>query len=96
MSVDVKARNWNYDKNFANKFLELFGDDNEPQWLEVASTIIDGINYFEDEQETLNKVYAIKSDYSKNYIDNIWIELKNKNLVHNESGIKLNNAFSVF
>jgi uncharacterized protein YwgA len=96
MSVDVKSGNWNYDKNFANKFLELFGGDKEPQWLEVASTIIDSTNYFEDEQETLNKVYAIKSDYSKNYIDNIWIELKNKNLVQHESGIKLNNVFSVF
>jgi uncharacterized protein YwgA len=96
MSVDVKSGNWNYDKNFANKFLELFGGDKEPQWLEVASTIIDSTNYFEDEQETLNKVYAIKSDYSKNYIDNIWIELKNKNLVQHESGIKLNNILPGF
>jgi hypothetical protein len=62
----------------------------------VASTIIDSINYFEDEQETLNKVYAIKSDYSKNYIDNIWIELKNKSWVQHESSIKLNNVFPVF
>jgi transposase-like protein len=51
MSVDVKARNWNYDKNFAIKFLESFGDK-EPQWLEVAYTIIDSTNYFADEQET--------------------------------------------
>jgi uncharacterized protein YwgA len=95
MSVDVKAKNWNYDKNFANKFLELFGDK-EPQWLEVASTIIDSINYFEDEQETLNKVYAIKSDYSRNYIDDVWNELKDKNLVQYKTGLKLNNRLSVF
>lgn len=95
MSVDVKARNWNYDNTFAKRFLSLFGDK-EPQWLEVASTIIDSTNYFEDEQETLNKVYAIKSDYSKNYIDDVWIELKNKGLVQYESGLKLNNILSVF
>ena len=90
MSVDVKSGNWNYDKIFTAKFLELFGDK-EPQWLEVASTIIDSTNYFEGEQETLNKVYAIKSDYSNDYIDDVWNELKNKSLVHKESGIKLNN-----
>lgn len=90
MSVDVKSGNWNYDKNFANKFLELFGDK-EPQWLELASTIIDSTNYFEDEQETLNKVYAIKSDYSRSYIDDVWNDLKNKILIQYKSGLKLNN-----
>ncbi|MDF0680255.1 MAG: hypothetical protein P0116_04755 [Candidatus Nitrosocosmicus sp.] len=58
MSVDVKAGFWNFDKIFANKFLALFGDK-EPQWLEVASTLLDNINYFESENETLIKVYAI-------------------------------------
>jgi uncharacterized protein YwgA len=95
MSIEVKAQKWNCDKIFANKFLTLFGDK-EPGWLEVASTIIDNTKYFEDEQETLNKIYAIKSDYSKNYIDNVWTDLKNINLVQNESVLKLNNILPGF
>lgn len=95
MSVDVKARNWNYDNIFANKFFPLFGDK-VPQWLEVASTIIDCTNHFEDEEETLKKVYAIKSDYSKKYIDDVWTELKNKGLVQFEPGLNLSNFLSAW
>ena len=95
MSVDIKAGNWNYDKNFAIKFLALFGDK-EPQWLEVAPTFLDSTNYFENEDETLNKVYAIKSDYSRSYIDEVWNDLKNKSLVHYESGLKLSNLLPGF
>jgi len=95
MSVDVKAGNWHHDKIFANKFLALFGDK-EPQWLEVASTIIDITNHFNDEQETLNKVYAIKSDYGRSYIDDVWNDLKIKSLIQFESGLKLNNLLPGF
>jgi len=95
MSVDVKAGNWNCDEVFANKFLTLFGDK-DPQWLEIASTILDSNNYFENENETLNKVYAIKSDFSKSYIDEVWNDLRNKSLVRFESGLKLNNLLPGF
>jgi uncharacterized protein YwgA len=80
MSADVKTENEIYDNNFADKFLSLF-KDKEPEWVVIASTLIDSKNYFEDEQEILNKVYAIKSDFNRSYIDEVWNDLKNKNLV---------------
>ena len=90
MTADIKTGNWNREKSFTERFLALF-KDKELEWLVIASTLIDSTKYFEDEQEILNKVYAIKSDYSKNYIDDVWNELKNNNLVQYESGLKLNN-----
>ncbi len=75
--------------------MTLFGDK-EPQWLEVASTIIDSNNHFNDEQVTLNKVYAIKSDHSKSFIDDVWNDLKDKSLIQYESGLKLNNLLPGF
>lgn len=95
MSVDVKAGFWKYDRIFANKFLVLFGDK-EPQWLEVATTLLDNTNYFEDENETLKKVYAIKSDYGNKYIDEVWADIKNQSLVQDESALKFNNFLSMF
>ena len=83
------------DIGFTKKFLSLF-KDKEPEWLVIASTLIDSKNYFEDEQEILNKVYAMKSDYGRGYIDDVWNELKNKRLVEYESGLKINNILSVF
>ena len=80
MSTDVKTGNGIYDNNFADKFLALF-KDKEPEWVVIASTLIDSTNYFEVEQEILNKVYAIKSDFNRSYIDEVWNDLKNKNLV---------------
>jgi hypothetical protein len=88
-------KNWKLDTTFAKRFLDLF-NDKELQWLVIASTLIDSSNYFEDEQEILSKVYAIKSDYSKNYIDDVWNELKNKSLVQFVSGLRLNNFLSAF
>ncbi len=95
ITTDLKNRNWNYDSSFAEIFLSLF-KDKEQEWLVISSTLIDSINYFEDEQEILNKVYAMKSDYSKNYIDDVWKELKNKDLVQYESDLRLNNLLSGF
>ncbi|MDQ2684394.1 MAG: hypothetical protein M3Y25_00955 [Thermoproteota archaeon] len=95
ISADVKTRNWNYDNSFIMRFLDLF-KDKELEWLVIASTLIDSTKYFEDEQEILNKVYAIKSDYSRGFIDDVWNKLINKDLVQHESGIKLNNLLSVF
>lgn len=95
INADIRNRNWNYDNSFTQRFLDLF-KDKELEWLVIASTLIDSTNYFEVEQEILNKVYAIKSDYSKNYIDDVWNESKNKNLVQYESGLRLNNILSVF
>lgn len=95
MSREVNTRNWNHDSGFTKKFLSLF-KDKEPEWLVISSTLVDSKNYFEDEQEILNKVYSMKSDYGRGYIDDVWDELKNKNLVQYESGLKLNNLFSVF
>lgn len=92
---DIIKSNWKLDTNFAKMFLYLF-KDKELDWLVIASTLIDTTNYFEDEQEILNKVYAMKADYSKNYIDDVWKELKNKEMVKHESGLKLNNFLSVF
>jgi len=80
VSSDVKDNNWNNDKNFTDRFLTLF-KDKEPEWLEVAATLIDSTNYCENEQESLNKVYIIKSMYRQDYIDEIWDELKQKDLV---------------
>jgi uncharacterized protein YwgA len=93
---DIIKKNWKLDTNFTKMFLSLF-KDKELDWLVIASTLIDTTNYFEDEQEILNKVYVMKSDYSKNYIDDVWKELKNKEIVkHYQSGLKLNNFLSVF
>jgi uncharacterized protein YwgA len=88
-------KNWKLDTTFAKRFLDLF-NDKELEWLVIASTLIDSSNCFEDEQEILSKVYAIKSDYSKNYIDDVWNELKNKSLVQFISGLRLNNFLSAF
>jgi uncharacterized protein YwgA len=87
--------NWSENKTFAEKFLDLL-KDKEPEWLEVATTLIDSSKYCESEQETLDKVYAIKSKYSKVYIDEVWAELKNKELINKETGLKLNNIFTMF
>jgi uncharacterized protein YwgA len=95
ISANVKTRNRSYDNGFADKFLALFGDK-EPEWLVMASTLVDSTNYFEDEKEILNKVYVMKSDYSRDYIDDVWNELKDKNLVQYKTGLKLNNRLSVF
>jgi uncharacterized protein YwgA len=92
---DVIKKNWKLNTSFTKKFLDLF-KDKELDWLIIASTLIDNTNYFEDEQEILNKVYTMKSDYSKNYIDDVWKELKNKETVKHESGLKLNNLLSTF
>lgn len=92
---DVIKKNWKLNTSFTKKFLDLF-KDKELDWLVIASTLIDNTNYFEDEQEILNKVYTMKSDYSKNYIDDVWKELKNKETVKHESGLKLNNLLSTF
>ena len=81
ISSNVKEKNWTDDIIFTDRFLTLF-KDKEPEWLEVAATLIDSTNYCENEQESLNKVYAIKSKYSRDYIDDIWNELKGKSLVH--------------
>jgi uncharacterized protein YwgA len=95
ISGDISNCNWGDDKNFTDRFLHLF-KDKEPEWLEVATTLIDSSKYCEDEQETLDKVYAIKSKYSKMYIDEVWTELKDKELVNYETGLKLNGLFTIF
>lgn len=95
INADIMKKNWKLDNSFTKRFLDLF-KNKELEWLVIASTLIDSTKYFEDEQEILNKVYAIKSEYSKNYIDDVWNELKNKDLVQYESGLKLNNLLSVF
>jgi uncharacterized protein YwgA len=95
INADIMEKNWKLDNIFTERFLNLI-QDKDLEWLVIASTLIDSTNYFEDEQEILNKVYAIKSDYSKNYIDDVWNELKNKDLVQYESGLKLSNILSVF
>ena len=95
INADRIKKNWKLNTNFTERFLDLF-KDKELEWLVIASTLIDSTNYFEDEQEILNKVYAIKSDYGRDYIDDVWNELKNKNLVHYESRLKLNNLLAAF
>lgn len=88
INADIVKKNWKLDINFINKFLDLF-KDKKLEWLVIASILIDSKNYFEDEQEILNKVYAIKSEYGKTYIDDVWNELKNVGLVQFGSGIRL-------
>jgi uncharacterized protein YwgA len=95
ISSDVVTGNWDCKNEITDKFLSLF-KDKDPNWLEVATTLIDSTNYCENEHESLDKVYAIKSKYSSDFIDNTWNELKEKNLVHYETGLKLNSLFSVF
>lgn len=95
ISSDVMNRNWQNNDKFTDRFLSLF-KDKDPNWLEVAATLIDSINYCENEQESLDKVYAIKSKYSSDFIEDIWNELKEKDLVHYETGPKLNSFFSIF
>lgn len=96
-SLDLNKTEWTFDNDFSQRFLELF-KDKDVNWLEVATTLIDSTNYCENEQESLDKVYAIKSKYSSSFIDSTLDELKEKSLVHYEygSGIKLNGLFSVF
>ena len=95
ITFDVKGKKWINDKVFAERFLTLFRNK-EPDWLEVAATLIDSTNYCENEQESLNKVYAIKSKYSRDYIHDIWNELKDNSLVHYESDLKSKNFLSMF
>lgn len=92
---DIIKKNWKLDSSFTKRFLDFF-KDKELDWLVIASTLIDSKSYFEEEQEILSKVYATKSDYGKDYINEVWNELKNKSLVECESGLKLNNFLSVF
>lgn len=96
-SLDLNKTEWTFDNDFSQRFLELF-KDKDVNWLEVATTLIDSTNYCENAQESLDKVYAIKSKYSSSFIDSTLDELKEKSLVHYESGsgIKLNGLFSVF
>lgn len=96
-SLDLNKTEWTFDNDFSQRFLELF-KDKDVNWLEVATTLIDSTNYCENEQESVDKVYAIKSKYSSSFIDSTLDELKEKSLVHYESGsgIKLNGLFSVF
>ncbi|HET6590704.1 MAG TPA: hypothetical protein VFG45_11135 [Candidatus Nitrosocosmicus sp.] len=95
INASIISKNWKLDTSFTKGFLDLF-KDKELEWLVIASILIDSKNYFEDEQEILNKVYAIKSEYSKTYIGDVWNELKNRNLVQYKSGLKLNNFLAVF
>jgi uncharacterized protein YwgA len=92
---DIKEKNWNWDSDFTKRFLTLF-KEKELEWLIISSTLIDTTNYLEDEQEILNKVYAMKSDYSKGYINDVWNELKDNGLVKYESGRKLSKILPVF
>lgn len=85
----------NIDPAFSTKFMELY-KDKDANWLEVAATLIDSTNYCENERESLDKVYAIKSKYDSSFIDSTLDELKEKSLVHYASGIKLNGIFSIF
>ncbi|HEU5120982.1 MAG TPA: hypothetical protein VFT71_08335 [Candidatus Nitrosocosmicus sp.] len=93
--LDTSDPGWTIDSTFSEQFMELF-KGKDANWLEVATTLIDSTNYCENEQESLNKVYAIKSQYNSSFIDNTLDELKEKSLVHYESGIKLNGIFSIF
>lgn len=93
--LDGNDQGWSIDNAFSERFMELF-KDKDVNWLEVATTLIDGTNYSENERELLDKVYAIKSKYNSSFIDNTLDELKEKRLVHYESGIKLNGIFSIF
>jgi uncharacterized protein YwgA len=95
ISLYIKAKEWTNDPVFTDRFLTLF-KDKEPEWLEVATTLIDSTNYCENEEESLNKVYAIKSKFSRDYIDDIWNELKGKSLIHYESDFKPKNFLSIF
>ncbi len=97
MALELSKSGWTFDNDFSQRFMELF-KDKDANWLEVATTLIDSTNYCENEQESLDKVYAIKSKYSSSYIDNTLDELKEKSLVHyeSESGIKLKGLFSIF
>ena len=92
---DLKKRKWDSDSDLTKNFLTLF-KEKELEWLIISSTLIDSTNYLEFEQEILNKVYAMKSDYSKSYIDDVWNELKDNGLVKYESGLKLNKILPVF
>jgi uncharacterized protein YwgA len=93
--LDGSDSGWTIDNSFTKRFMELF-KDKDANWLEVATTLIDSTNYCENEQESLNKVYAIKSQFKSSFIDNTLDELKEKSLVHYESGVKLNGIFSIF
>jgi uncharacterized protein YwgA len=95
IALDVKQKKWINDKTFTERFLVLFRDK-EPDWLEVAATLIDSTTYCENEQESLNKVYAIKSKYSREYINGIWNELKDNSLVNYKSDLQPKKFLSIF
>ncbi len=95
ITSDIHEKKWIDNTDFTERFLTLF-KDKDHEWLDVATTLIDSANYSEDEKVSLNEVYAIKSMFSKDYIDKIWNELKDKTLVRNESGLKPKNFLSMF
>ena len=78
--ADVKNKTWNNNPDFTERYLTLFKNQ-DPEWLEVATTLVDSTFYCEDEHECLRKVYAIKSMYSGDYIFDVWNDLKKKGLV---------------
>jgi uncharacterized protein YwgA len=77
---DVKNKSWKNNHDFTERFLALF-KKHDPDWLELAATLVDSTFYCEDEHECLDKVCAIKSVYSKGYIFDVWNDLKEKGLV---------------
>ena len=95
LNTSILNKDGKLNTSFTKRFLDLF-TDKELEWLVIASILIDNKDYFEDEQEILNKVHAIKPGYSKTYINDFWNELKSKNLVQYKSGLKLNNLLSMF
>ncbi|MDQ2684390.1 MAG: hypothetical protein M3Y25_00935 [Thermoproteota archaeon] len=63
-NIELKNKESRLDNRFIQKFLSLY-KDKELEWLVIASTLVDSTNYFEDEIEILNKVYSMKSDYTR-------------------------------
>jgi uncharacterized protein YwgA len=63
-----------------NGFMELVSDEDE-NWLEIASTLLDQVSETSDVNELINRVSDIKVDYSPEYIASVLEDLVNHKLI---------------
>ncbi|MGI0027086.1 MAG: hypothetical protein ACREAD_04515 [Nitrosopumilaceae archaeon] len=64
----------------SNNFMSLV-KEKDTSWLEIATTLLDQKNRFENENELVKHVERIKCDYPISYIKGVLKDLKSKNLM---------------
>ena len=61
------------------KFLRLV-NGKSPYWLEIATTLLDVDHKFDNKYDLFNYVYRIKIDYSIEFIESVYDDLKKQGL----------------